>query len=375
MDILLVKPDYKSNKPPLGLMKISTYHKQKGDNVTYVEGMVKTDKRYDKVYVTSLFTWDYWNIIETANYYKWKTDNLWVGGHLTTFLPDLLKNNIRKIFKNLSINYHVGIWDELEGIKPDYSLFPDLDYSIAIATRGCPNHCGFCGVSKLEPEYIDYIPIKEQIDQTKPHIELWGNNDFASKHFDKIIEDLIKLGFYKGARFNRKQRLVDFNQGTDCRLFNKDIAQLVNKININPLRFAFDGMQEDKYYQDAVKLAVKHGIRNFSSYILYNFTDSPENFYYRCREIVKLNEELGIRISGFPMKYMPLDCLKRDYVGKHWTKEKLRIVQVMRNPCLGKIPVKMDTFEYIWGKNEKEFLSLLELTEEELLNRYKSKNI
>jgi hypothetical protein len=365
MNILLVKPAYKTFAPPLGLMKISTYHKQKGDNVEYVEGIVKTNKRYDKIYVTSLFSWNFYEVIECVNYYKYKTNNIVLGGHLTTFLLDFIQPRIRNLFSWMNVGYHIGLWEEIEGIQPDYSMFPELDHSIAIATRGCIRKCNFCGVSKLEPIYNNYIPIAPQIDNTKPHVELWGNNDFASNKFETIINELIDLGFYKGAKFGKKQRWVDFNQGTDCRLFNKDLAQLISKINIRPLRFAFDGMQEDRYYQEAIRLAKQYGIEHFSSYILYNFNDTPEDFYYRCRSIVELNEELGLRISGFPMKYVPCDSLDRNYIGDKWTKEKLRIIQVMKNPCLGKLPVKLETFNKLWGKNVSEFIGLIELTEQE----------
>lgn len=362
MNILLVKPKYKTNAPPLSLMKISTYHKQKRDNVEYIEGIVKTDKKYDKIYITSLFSWDIEKVLNTVNYYKYKSDDITLGGHITTFFP--LQELRRKIWIR-PVKFHVGLWEEIEGIKPDYTLFPNLDYSIVIATRGCIRKCGFCGVSKLEPNYIDYIPITPQVDNSKSHIQLWGNNDFASSKFETIINELINLGFYKDAKFNKKQRWVDFNQGTDCRLFNKDLAQLISKININPLRFAFDGMQEDGYYQDAIRLAVKYDIKYFSSYILYNYNDTPEDFYYRCRTVVELNEKLGLRISGFPMKYIPINAKDKSYVGKHWTKEKLRIVQLMKNPCLGKLPVKLETFNKLWGKDVNEFLRLLELKEEE----------
>ena len=39
-EILLVEPPYRNKYPPIGLMKISTYHKSIGDNVTFIKGNI-----------------------------------------------------------------------------------------------------------------------------------------------------------------------------------------------------------------------------------------------------------------------------------------------------------------------------------------------
>ena len=70
--ILLVEPQYRNKYPPLGLMKISTYHKLKGDQVVFIKGKnteIKAQK-WDRIYISTLFTF-YWKItIDTIKYYS-----------------------------------------------------------------------------------------------------------------------------------------------------------------------------------------------------------------------------------------------------------------------------------------------------------------
>lgn len=40
-NILLIEPNYKNKYPPIGLMKIASYHKQLGDNVKFFKGDLK----------------------------------------------------------------------------------------------------------------------------------------------------------------------------------------------------------------------------------------------------------------------------------------------------------------------------------------------
>ena len=93
MRVLLVEPNYKNKYPPMGLMKISTYHKMLGDNVQFVKGYDQSVDRevWDRIYITTLFTFDFDVDVETINHYKLlvnNIDDLYVGGIMASLMPE-----------------------------------------------------------------------------------------------------------------------------------------------------------------------------------------------------------------------------------------------------------------------------------------------
>ena len=93
MRVLLVEPNYKNKYPPMGLMKISTYHKMLGDEVRFVKGFDSTvdEAVWDRIYITTLFTFDFDVDVATINHYKLLVDNiddLYVGGIMASLMPD-----------------------------------------------------------------------------------------------------------------------------------------------------------------------------------------------------------------------------------------------------------------------------------------------
>lgn len=170
-----------------------------------------------------------------------------------------------------------------------------------------------------------------------------------------------------------KLRYVDFNQGVDARLFNEEIVSLLAQIPIRPLRVAFDDVKTEKAYTKALEMSVKHGIKDFSNYLLYNYRDKPVELYHRMRINVDLCEQLGVSIYSFPMKYHPLrdeHSHDRDYIGKHWNRKYIRAVQAILNATKGKIGRGVSFFEKAFGRNEEEYMELLIMPETFLLFRF-----
>ncbi len=376
--VLLIEPAYKAKYPPLGLMKISTYHKQQGDEVKFWKGMNKElkDQKWDAIYITTMFTFQ-WNItINTIKFYqrnKANESNIQVGG----ILGSLLQDDVRR---ETGITPHFGLWEEVDRLAPDYKLFDGIydyytnDASIGYMTKGCIWHCPYCAVPKLEPEYVHFIPLEKQIDPDKKDLILLDNNVLASSKFRKIIEEIGKYGFYKGAKFKGRFRYIDFNQGVDAKLLTEEKMALLSEIAIKPLRIAFDHIELKRLYIEKIRLAHKYGIKHLSNFILFNYNDTPEDFYERLRINIELNEELGLNIFSFPMRFIPLDAKDRKHVNNpHWTKQQLRGIQCILHATHGVVGPKRPFFERAFGKDVNEFKYIIEQPEEHIFHREKMK--
>ena len=217
---------------------------------------------------------------------------------------------------SLKLGYHdFGVRDltsqPIDERVPDYSILNDIDYQYPVydayfgyASRGCIRKCSFCGVPKLEGAQRDMPPITDLVNSVsriygpKKDLVLMDNNVTAAPKFNEIMAEIRDLGFVPGARLTRngstRKRRVDFNQGVDSRLLCKlpHLMQQLSTICIDPLRIAFDHWGIRKQYEQSIRSATDHGIRNLSNYMLYNFHDSPEDLYKRLRMNIELNQEL-----------------------------------------------------------------------------------
>ena len=346
--ILLVDPAYKSYYPPLGLMKISSWLKKKGHSVDFVkDGDVNNfygykrpnlSDYYDEIYITTLFTYNATEAMNSINWYKFQypKSQIKVGGIFATLLPGVIE-------KETGIIPHKGLLRGAEQSSPDYSLFPQLNCSISFTSRGCTRNCKFCAVKLHEPCFFVKEDWKKDIDLTKKSIIFWDNNWFLSPNFEKDVKTLIKL-----------DKPFDFNQGLDCRLFDKRKADLLATTKIHPLRFAFDNHSEEKHIKKAIKLAQKVGLRDIRTYVLYNSndkSDTPEYFFERINQLNRLG------VLSYPMRYRAIDDIKNHYISPMWDTKILRAVKLtlMFYYSLGMIRKNRVAFKKIFGNTPKEF--------------------
>lgn len=193
---------------------------------------------------------------------------------------------------------------------------------------------------------------------------------------DVLIATYKDFAPYFDAKYKRRKgrlRYVDFNQGVDARLFTDEIVSLLEQIPVRPLRVAFDDVKTEPKYRKAIKMSEKHGMRDFSNYLLYNFKDKPVDLYHRLRINVDMCENMNVSIYSFPMKYHPIrgeHSHDRDYIGKYWNRKYIRAVQAILNATKGKIGRGVSFFEKAFGRNEEEYMELLLMPETFLLFRF-----
>ena len=151
--VLLVEPEYYSRFPPLGLLKLATYHRNKGDEVMLVRGQVdfrkeRKDKPFrgspDLIYVTSLFSYSWRPVHRAVKYYtkKYPQSKLVLGGIYASLIPEhAATSGADKI--------HIGLHNEAEPYIPAWDLIPEWDSTILFASRGCVRKCLTKGENKV----------------------------------------------------------------------------------------------------------------------------------------------------------------------------------------------------------------------------------
>lgn len=415
--VLLVEPSYPNKYPPLGLMKLAAYHGPRGrrDKVRFIKGEAPDVllEPWDRVYVTTLFSFE-WNRTAAAINFAikaagWQPERVFVGGIAASLMHDEFVNEPRwagvRFIKGLldgpparalnlsEADCEFGADDQfgepIEERVPDYDILDQINYRYPVndayfgyASRGCVRKCSFCGVPKLEGAQLEMPPLESLVNGVdkaygpKKDLVLMDNNITASARYKEVIAEIRDLGFTPNAKLERKgmkpvKRRVDFNQGIDARILAKSPMFLreMATICISPLRIAFDHLGLRKVYEIAIRMAADNGIRSLSNYMLYNFMDTPADLYERMRLNISLNEELGIRIWSFPMRYQPVTLKDRSHVGKNWNRYYLRSFQIMLQATRGIVSGNPSFFRRAYGEDSTAFEHLLSLPHRFIFHR------
>ena len=233
------------NFPNFALMKIASYHRQRGDEVEWVNGF----ERYNRIYKSKVFTFT------PDDLTAYQADEIIQGGtgyDIKSRLPD-------------EIEAHRGL---------DYSIYPQHPFSIQFYSRGCIRHCPFClvhdkegGIRSVDP--VTWNPKAEWI-------EVLDNNFFAAPDWRDAIADL------------RKQRLPVKFHGVDVRIMDEEQAEALNSVKMKGyVHIAWDLPQLDLTSRlEAMTKYIKP--YKIACYVLVGFNSTREQDLHRLNTLKRL---------------------------------------------------------------------------------------
>ena len=269
--------------PNLPLMKISAYHKSKGDSVEWYQPMFSG--HMDKVYMSKVFSF-------TPDY-EWciDADEVIKGG--SGYCIELVDG--KEMFHK---DRDHDLPPEIEHIYPDYSIYPEYtkDTAYGFLTRGCPRGCGFCHVASKEGKCSHKVADLSEFWRGQKNIVLCDPNILACKDHMELLQQLID-----------SKAKVEFNQGLDVRLITDKNLELLRQIRLDNIHFAYDRWQDKDIIEPRLRAFVEQtgynrGKGHTMCYILVNFDTTIKQDIHRIQFCRELN------ISPYPMIYDKEHC-------------------------------------------------------------------
>ncbi len=237
------------NWPNLCLMKLSAYHKARGDPVEWW----RPDGRYDRVYKSRVFTDTYSKDTITVT----NAGEVVCGGTGYGLGPNLP--------------------DEVEHTYPDYSIYPQFSgIAYGFLSRGCPRNCGFCLVSDKEGRRSIQVADLAEFWNGQKEVKLLDANLLACPDHEKLILQLAESRAY-----------VDFSQGLDIRLITPDNVALLNRVRTKAIHFAWDNPDIDLTpdFRRFLELTAIKNVRKRKVYVLTNYGSTHEQDLYRVETL------------------------------------------------------------------------------------------
>ncbi len=229
----------------LCLMKISAYHKARGDTVEWHDRR----KHYDIVYMSRIFT-DTYSKDYTGSIHADKIVRGGTGYGLHNHLPN-----------------------EMEHIYPDYTLYPQFTgTAYGFLSRGCPRGCGFCIVGEKEGKKAVAAADLSEFWSDEKEIKLLDANLLACPDWERLLRQLAD-----------SRAMVDFTQGLDVRLITPEKVEVLNRVRTKMLHFAWDNPEDDLtgHFKKFAELTNVKDYRKRRVYVLANYNSSHEQDLYR----------------------------------------------------------------------------------------------
>ena len=274
--------------PNLALMRISAYHKARGDTV---EWWWSDFVHYDIVYKSKIFSDAYSkDAPDPIN-----ADVIIRGG--TGYCIKLGEDGK----EHFDDSKNTPLLPEAEAMFPDYSIYPQFSFAVSMTSRGCPRGCSFCHVKAKEGGVSVKVADVSDFWNGQKHIEVLDPNITACCEKRNLMRQYLETGAE-----------IVFNQGLDIRLLDDADINDINHMRIKDLHFAWDNPREN----------LEQRFRNFANgfrrksnigmvYILTNFNSTMEENLYRIYTLRDMGYDPYVMIYDKPNATKEIKQLQR----------------------------------------------------------------
>jgi len=241
------------------LMKISTYHKQRGDDVYLNFPLMPADRTYvSLLYSDSIGSGIYGDVFGGPAF---------VGG-------------------NHNGRFNVSLPLDIERCAPDLGLYK-IDYSLGYSFRPCFRNCSFCKVGRMQHPDTEHHSIWEFHDPSRTKICLLNNNTFQDKRWKETFEEIWEASL----------TVIDEN-GYDLRLVDDEKAAALKRTKFQgKLHFAWDRMKDEKEIMRGLQCLKQHKVKG-SVYVLVEYDTTEAENLHRCQVLKDLGFDFYIMPYG-----------------------------------------------------------------------------
>jgi hypothetical protein len=180
---------------------------------------------------------------------------------------------------------HTRLDPEIEAIKPDYSIYPNIDYSLGYTYRACPRTCDFCIVPK-QNNSEEHHSIWSFHNPKFKKICLLNNNTLADPQWRDTFNEIIDAGL-----------IIKDENGYDARLITDESASYMSQIKWDGLiHLAWDYPDHKDDVLRGIKRLLRHRVKNLMVYVMIGDTEHEEDIY----RVMRL-ESLGVASFVMPI--------------------------------------------------------------------------